>query len=132
MNARIITLQRIPGRDGFITPLEAGREVPFTIRRVFYIHDIAGGAVRGEHANISLEEVVIALRGSCRVVLQDSLGKQEVWLERPEEALYIGPLTWKTFDSFSADCLLLVLASRAYDDKDHINDFEEFKRIAGT
>jgi len=131
MNSRPIPLRRFSGKGGLIGVLEKGRELPFEVNRVFYIHEIDELAVRGLHANRNLEEVIIALRGSCRMTLHDGRNEETVMLDDPELALYIGPLTWKVFDRFTPDCLLLVMASLPYEESDHLTDFQAFLKEVG-
>jgi len=127
-NARIVVLPRFSaGRDGTIAVAEEFNHIPFLIKRVFYIYDICNyEAVRGNHANKELEEVFICVRGSCEIELTDGTDKQTIRLDEPHIGIYLGNKLWVKFTSFSPDCLLLILASRLYEESDCIRDYDEF------
>ena len=114
---------------GALTFVEANRDVPFTIKRVYYLYDIVPGEHRGFHAHKTLHQYLICVHGSCRVILDDGREKQDVLLDDPNEGLYVGPSMWREMYDFSDGAVLLVLASEFYDEADYIRDYDEFLRF---
>lgn len=114
---------------GQLVALEEHREIPFRIRRVYYMYDTAGGVVRGLHAHKKLEQVLICIHGSCRIRLDDGCEQTIVPLEHPCEGLYIANDIWREMFDFSPGAVLMVLASELYDEGDYIRDYDEFLRF---
>lgn len=114
---------------GKLTFLESERDIPFEIRRAYYIYDIAKGERRGFHAHKQLEQYLICVKGECTILLEDSKEKTEVVLNRPNEGLYVGPGVWHEMFDFSEDAVLLVLASDYYDEADYIRSYDEFLKL---
>jgi dTDP-4-dehydrorhamnose 3,5-epimerase-like enzyme len=117
---------------GSLVAVEIGMDkaVPFEIKRVYYIYHTENKVSRGFHAHKNLKQVAICIAGSCRMVLDDGIKREEVWLNSPTRGLLIEDLVWREMHDFSDDCVLLVLASEHYDESDYIRDYEEFKRQA--
>ncbi len=111
---------------GSLVSLEQHKNIPFEVLRVYYIFDTESGVSRGYHAHSNLEQVVISIRGSCRFVLDDGHVREEVWLSSPQQGLYIGNNIWREMHDFSEDCLLIVLASDYYHEKDYVRNYSEF------
>lgn len=111
---------------GSLIALEANKDIPFEIRRVYYIFDTKEGVVRGHHAHKTLEQVLICVSGSCTIVLDDGKERTEVLLDKPNMGLYIGPNMWHEMKDFSSGAVLLVLASDFYNETDYIRDYSEF------
>lgn len=111
---------------GQLVALEEHKDIPFKVRRVYYMYDTAEGVRRGFHAHRNLEQILICIHGSCWVLLDDGVERKEVPLERPYEGLYVGPGTWREMHDFSSDAVLMVLASELYDESDYIRDYDEF------
>ena len=111
---------------GQLVALEEFRNIPFDIRRVYYMYDTVPEAVRGKHAHKSLEQILICVHGSCRVLLDNGTEKETVVLDKPFEGLYISNIIWREMFDFSADAVLMVLASDYYDETDYIRDYDEF------
>lgn len=111
---------------GALTFLESERDIPFLIKRVYYIYDVKWGEHRGFHAHKELRQYMICVHGSCEVLLEDSGGKRNVRLEEPSEGLYIGPLVWHEMYDFAEGTVLLVLASDYYNEDDYIRDYDSF------
>lgn len=107
-------------------------DVPFEIRRVYYMWNSLPGVERGFHAHKSLEQVLICVSGSCTVTLDDGHERQNVRLDRPNLGLYIGPSTWREMRNFSGGAVLMVLASQTYDASDYIRDYDEFLESVGA
>ena len=108
--------------------LEANKDVPFSIERVYCILNTEKNASRGFHAHISLKQVMICLAGSCRVVLDNGVTKSEAVLNDSSRGLLIDGLLWREMHDLSDDCVLIVIANQHFDESDYIRDYEEFKR----
>ena len=111
---------------GQLIALEEFSDIPFSIKRVYYIYDTGEGVRRGFHAHKQLEQVLICIHGSCRILLDNGTEKETVLLEKPYEGLYVSNNTWREMFDFSPDAVLLVLASELYDESDYIRDYDEF------
>lgn len=110
--------------------MEEGNNIPFPIRRVYYVFNTLEGVRRGFHAHKELKQVAIAVRGSCRFVLDDGSERVEVLLDNPAQGLLIESFMWREMYDFSEDCVLMVLADQLYDESDYIRNYEDFLRIA--
>ena len=106
-------------------------EVPFDIARIYYVFATAPGIERGFHAHHALNQIAIAIAGSCTMHFDDGREKRAVRLDRPDVAVTIPPMVWHEMRDFSANCILLVLADAKYDEADYIRDYETFVRLAG-
>ena len=111
---------------GLLTALEELKDIPFQIKRVYYMHDMPQDTVRGSHAHKTLQQVLICIRGSCRVRLDDGRERGEITLDGSGEGLYIPGTIWREVYDFSRDAVLLVLASELYDASDYIRDYDAF------
>ncbi|EHC06315.1 WxcM-like domain-containing protein [Shewanella baltica OS625] len=111
---------------GTLVALEANRQIPFEIKRVYYIYGTAQGVARGFHAHKALKQVAICLKGSCRFVMDDGKDKQEVILAKPDKGLLIDAMQWHEMYDFSNDCVLMVLADQVYDESDYIREYSKF------
>lgn len=114
---------------GSLVALESYKNIPFDIKRVYYIFDTKQNVVRGLHAHKNLLQVMVCLKGSCRVVLDNGSVTQHVVLNSPNQGLLIESIIWREIHDFSEDCVLLVLASEHYDESDYIRDYDEFKEV---
>ena len=112
---------------GNLIAIEENKNIPFEIKRVYYIFDTKDGVRRGFHAHKNLEQVLVCVNGSCEILLDDGKEKSITKLENRNEGLFIEKLVWREMFNFSADCVLMVLASDYYDEKDYIRDYNEFK-----
>lgn len=114
-NCRLIELTSHGDNRGSLIALEKEHDVPFDIKRVFYIYDTKRGTPRGQHANKKSEQMLICVSGSCRVKVDNGKGMQEVYeLNTPEQALYTGTMLWREMYDFSGGCVLMVIASEHY------------------
>ena len=125
----VLPLNKIHNRAGNITILEGQTNVPFEIKRVYYLYDIPGGEGRGGHAHKELHQVVVAASGAFDVLLDDGLNKKVVTLNRPDYGLLIVPGIWRELMEFSSGAICLVLASQIYDEADYIRDYIKFKEF---
>lgn len=128
MKIELIPLQIHGDERGSLVALERGINIPFDIRRVYYIFDTKEGVVRGYHAHKKLKQVAIALKGSCDFVLDDGDEKVQITLNNPAQGLLITSCVWREMHNFSADCVLAVLADHEYEESDYIRDYEQFKK----
>jgi hypothetical protein len=124
-----IEFRRIPDARGNLTPLEAHADVPFAIRRAYWIYGVPGGGLRGGHAYRELHEVVIALSGSFEVHLDDGTRRRTHTLSRGYVGLYVPNMIWRELEGFSTNAVCLVLASTPYDEDDYVRDHDEFVRL---
>lgn len=113
---------------GSLIALENLKEIPFEIKRIYYIYDTKPEFPRGAHAHKNLEQVLIMMSGSCDIILNDGKNCEKICLNRPDMGLYIGKNMWREMKNFSYGAKLLVLASDFYNEKEYIRDYEEFLR----
>lgn len=126
-DCRIVELDKHHSdRKGNLSLFENGKTLPFDVRRVYYLYDVPGGESRGSHAHKELEQLIVAVSGSFRVILDDGKEKKSFTLKRPYEALSVKPGIWRDLDDFSSGSVCLVLASREYVAEDYIRDYQEF------
>ena len=111
---------------GQLVALEEFKDIPFEIKRVYYMYDTSEGIHRGFHAHKTLKQILICIHGSCKVLLDNGEEKKIVSLEKPYEGLYIAHNMWREMYDFSPDAVLMVLASEYYDESDYIRDYDEF------
>ena len=126
MNYKIIDMHVYGDERGKLVSLEENQNVPFDIKRVYYIFDTLPEQERGKHAHKNLEQIIVAIDGACQFVLDDGKTRETVWLNRPDKGLYIGPGMWREMRHFSYGCKLMVLASTHYDPNEYIRDYDEF------
>ena len=111
---------------------EFERSVPFPPQRYFLVFDVPSGKVRGEHAHKQCHQFLICIKGSCAVVADDGLHRQEMLLDRPNKGVHLPPMTWGVQYKYSTDAILLVFASDYYDASDYIRDYDEFMDIVNA
>lgn len=122
----IIELPKLQNRAGNITPITNSKEIPFDIKRIFYIYDIPGGEDRGAHAHKECHQFLIAASGSFEIELNDGTTKRTMMLNRPYIGLHIPSGIWAAEKSFSSGAICLVLASENYSEEDYIREFSEY------
>lgn len=125
----VVDVSKLKNEAGNITVVVNGNNIPFDVKRVYYLYDIPAGEVRGGHAHYELEQYVIAASGSFDVILDDGKDRKPVTLNRPNLALHIVPGLWRELDNFSSGSICLVLASHKYDEKDYIRDYDKFLKF---
>ena len=111
---------------GQLVALEEFKDIPFEIKRVYYMYDTGKGVRRGFHAHKSLEQILICIHGSCKILLDNGEEKKVVFLEKPYEGLYVSNNIWREMYDFSDDAVLMVLASDYYNESDYIRNYDEF------
>jgi dTDP-4-dehydrorhamnose 3,5-epimerase-like enzyme len=125
-DCKIIQLPKIDDPRGSLTFIEAGRHIPFSLQRVYYLYDVPSGAERGGHAHKALHQLIIAMGGSFDIHLDDGHEKKTVHLNRSYYGLHIPPMIWREIDNFSSGAICMVLASNYYDEFDYYRDYDEF------
>lgn len=123
---QIIDFNKIVDSRGEMVALEGDRNIPFDIKRVYYIFNVKPGEVRGKHAHKELKQVAIAMSGSCKVSLDNGETKEEFILNDKSKGLLIDSCVWREMYDFSSDCVLAVLASEYYLESDYLRDYKEF------
>ncbi|MBN3263467.1 sugar 3,4-ketoisomerase [Pectobacterium brasiliense] len=127
MQVKIIQLQTHGDDRGALVALEQEKNIPFEIKRVYYLFKTKEGVRRGFHAHKTLKQVAIAVRGSCRFLLDDGNEKVELVLDNPAQGVVIEPHFWHEMYDFSEDCVLMVLADQPYDESDYIREYNKFR-----
>ena len=117
---------------GQLVALEEFIDIPFEIKRVYYMYETGEGVRRGFHAHKSLEQILICIHGTCKILLDNGFEKKIVPLGKPYEGLYISNDMWREMYDFSPDAVLLVLASDLYDESDYIRDYDEFIKMVNS
>lgn len=125
-DCRIIELPKIFNKKGNITPVHGNIEVPFDLKRVFYIYDIPGGESRGAHAHKTLEQFIICALGSFDVTIDDGRNRDVVHLSRAYKGLYIPPMIWAAEINFSSGSICLVLTSDYFKESDYYREYDEY------
>ena len=124
---KVVQLQPIGDATGSLIALESStKNIPFEIKRVYYIFDTTPGTIRGNHAHKELKQILIALSGSCTVVCDDGEKRKEYTLDWPSKGLYIEGMIWREMKNFSKGSVLMVLASEKYDEGDYIRNYDTF------
>lgn len=126
MEYKIIQFQKHGDERGQLVALENDKEIPFEIKRVYYMFDTLPNVRRGFHAHKTLKQILICTSGSCKIHLDDGYSTAEVTLDKPYEGLLIDSKLWREMYDFSHDAVLMVLASQMYDEGDYIRNYDEF------
>ena len=111
---------------GSLISLEENINVPFAIKRVYFIYDTEDKVIRGNHAHHTLEQILVCVHGSCVILLSDGIESKSIYLRRPNCGLYIPPKIWHEMSSFSEGAVLMSLASDFYKEDDYIRDYNKF------
>ncbi len=121
----ILSLPQVHSIAGNITAIENNKNIPFEVKRIYYLYDIPGGESRGAHGHKKLHQFIIAASGSFDVTIDDGTNKRTVTLNHPNRALYLVPGLWRELSNFSSGAICLVLASDIYREEDYIRDYNE-------
>lgn len=113
---------------GNLTIMESIKNIPFDIKRLFFIYDVKDNKNRGNHANKFSEFIMVALKGKVKVKINNGYSAKQLLLNKPNEGIYISKMTWKEMFDFSDDCILLVVASELYNKDEYIYDYKEFEK----
>lgn len=123
---RLLELPKITDRRGSLSFAEAGRHVPFEVRRIFYLYDVPASQTRAAHALKTCHQFIIAISGSFEVKTDDGTAKESFRLDRPDVGLYVPPLVWRELGVFSPGAVCMVLASEFYDETDYLDEYADF------
>jgi dTDP-4-dehydrorhamnose 3,5-epimerase-like enzyme len=126
---KLIYFPKVTDVRGNLSFIEENKQIPFSIKRIYYLYDVPSGATRGGHAHRELEQIIIALSGSFDVILDDGFSKKSFFLNRPHYGLYIPPGIWRELENFSSNSVALSLVSAFYDESDYIRDYDTFKQM---
>jgi dTDP-4-dehydrorhamnose 3,5-epimerase-like enzyme len=130
-DCRIVELPKISDPRGNLTFIENGRQIPFDIRRVYYLYDVPGGSERGGHAHKNLHQLIIAISGSFDIHIDDGSNKRTIHLNRSYYGLYVCPMIWREIDNFSSGAVCMALASDYYEEIDYFRDYDQFIDASG-
>jgi len=122
-------LKQVKDLRGNLSAGEFTRDIPFAIKRYFLVYDVPSAETRGEHAHHTCHQFLVCVRGTCAVVADDGLRRQEFKLDSPDLGIHLPPMVWGIQYKYSADALLLVFASEHYDAHDYVRDYDEFLRL---
>ena len=129
-NVQMIEFPQKGDSRGHLVIIESLKDIPFEIKRIFYIYGSDDAVVRGQHANRKSEFVLVNVAGTCKVKVKDGRGNEAVFsLNRPHTGIYLPKMTWKDMYDFSEDSVLLCLSSEYYDAKEYIRNYDEFVSI---
>ena len=126
MQIKIIQFTELGDERGMLISLEQFKNIPFDIKRVYYLYETNVKARRGFHAHKALKQVLVCVHGSCKVLLDNGSEKEVVELNKPNFGLYLESNVWREMFDFTEDAVLMVLASELYDESDYIRDYGEF------
>ena len=124
----LITFSTFGDNDkGFLTVIESNKQIPFKLKRIYYIHNIGNiSEIRGPHAHKQTEQCFINIQGKATYHLDNGIVKKKITLDEPNIGIYIGPKIWHYMNEFSKDIILLAVASTYFDENDYIRDYNEF------
>lgn len=125
----IMQFKKIKNRAGNITSIENNVDIPFSVKRIYYLYDVPSGETRGGHAHKDLEQVIFAVSGSFDITIDDARTKKTVQLNRPDFGLYLRPGIWRELSNFSSGAICLVLASQLFSEQDYIRSYEKFRAL---
>lgn len=131
-DCKIVDLRKIsdPTR-GNLTVVEQCDDIPFEIKRSYWIYDVPGGESRGGHAHKTLKQLLVPMSGSFKVMLDNGTVRKEILLNHPWQGLIIVPGIWRTLEDFSSGAVCMCLASEHYDESEYIRDYDQFKALYG-
>ncbi len=132
MKIELIDFEIKGDENGSLVALEENKNIPFEIKRVYYIFGTKNNIRRGYHAHKNLKQILICVRGSCVILLDDGVEKKEIALNLPNQGLLIESMIWHEMFDFSPDCVLMVLADDYYYEKDYIRDYKIFIDYVGS
>jgi dTDP-4-dehydrorhamnose 3,5-epimerase-like enzyme len=126
MNYKMLKFQVMGDDRGNLISLEEQKNIPFKVKRVYYIYGTKKGVTRGKHAHPNLRQVAVCVKGKCKFLLDDGKNNKTIELSSPDVGLYIGKNIWREMVDFSPDCVLIVLANDYYNEKEYIRNYQDF------
>jgi hypothetical protein len=127
---KLLELPVMRDARGNLTFIEAARQVPYPIERVYYLYDVPAGSERAGHAHRTLRQLIIAASGSFSLHLDDGRTRGTIHLNRPFMGVLMEPMVWRVIDNFSSGAMCLVIASKRYEEADYIRDYDAFQAAA--
>ncbi len=125
---QIVQLPKITDHRGNLTVIENNKNIPFEIKRVYYLYDVPGGVERGSHAHKNLQQLIVAISGSFDIIIDDGYHKKKYHLNRSYYGLYICPMVWREIINFSSGAVCMSLASDLYDESDYYRNYQDFMK----
>lgn len=125
---KMLSFLQLGDDRGHLVVVEGMKDIPFEIKRIFYIYGTKSDVVRGQHANRNSEFVLINLAGSCKIKVDDGKNIETIILDKAHEGIYLDKMVWKDMYDFSKDSILLVLSNYSYDSQEYVRDYNEFKK----
>lgn len=129
-DCHLIDIRKFSDERGFLSVVEGGIDIPFEIKRVYYLY-LVPEVARGAHAHKQLQQLMVATSGSVHVTIDDGRNKKTFLLDKPWKGLLVAPGMWRTLDDFSGGAVCMVLASEVYQVEDYIRDYNEFLKFKG-
>ena len=129
-NVKLLQFKDFANEYGHLTPIENLRDLPFAIKRIYYITGVAPNVRRGFHSHKLLDQVLVAVNGSVKILVKNPNEEMIIDLHTPTQGLFIGPMIWREMYDFSEGAALLVLASEYYDESDYVRDYERYAQEA--
>jgi hypothetical protein len=129
MEPKLLSLPKFPDPRGNLSFIEEETQLPFKIRRIYWIYDVPGGEHRGGHAFKETEELIVALSGSFDLILNDGQKEYKFSLNRSYYGVYVPKMLWRTLENFSTNSLALIIASTDYSEADYIRDFDKYTKM---
>lgn len=128
----LIELPKILDKRGNLSFFENYNQIPFEIKRTYWIYDVPGGEVRGSHAFRNQQEFIVALSGSFDITIHDGIDEKVFSMNRSYYGLYIPKLMWRKIDNFSTNSLALIVSDSEFEEEDYVRDFELFKKMVNN
>lgn len=125
---KLLSFPQLGDDRGHLVVVEGMKNIPFEIKRMFYIYGTKENVIRGQHANRKSEFVLINLAGSCKIKVNDGKNEEILILDKPHEGIYLDRMVWKDMYDFSKDSILLVLSNQSYDSEEYVRNYIEFKK----
>lgn len=130
INTKLLGFNTISSPLGNLVPLETLEQIPFKVKRVYYIYGVPNDVTRGFHSHRLLEQVLICMHGTVKIRVKTPVSEEVIALEKPNVGLYIGHMVWREMFDFSEDAVLVVLASEHYTEDDYIRDYGRYEQEA--
>ena len=130
-SVKFFNLKTIVEPDGNLVPVESNIDIPFSIKRVFYVYGVRDQNNRGEHSHHKTEQIIICLNGKLEVLCDDGVNKKKYLLESPQQALYIPAMIWDEQNYLTDDTVMLVLCNNHYNINDYIESYDDFLKMRG-
>lgn len=129
---RLVTLDKHHHENGNLSVVENGIQLPYAVKRVYYVYDVPGGVERGGHSHRECHEFIIAASGSFDIEIDDGAAKRVVTLNRSNIGLHVVPGIWRVLNNFSSGSVCLVLASEGYEEADYVREYAEFETLTSS